>query len=302
MPNSQNTPIRFLYKQEITKRENYRPSLRVNSDQLSHIVGVFNFDQKDSFRCGLNGCGQEHWNGIIIATKTRLETHCGLDCGAREFPEDFKDKHALFRNALRRVESIQTVTKLKESSASHKEEALLIKRRIDSLYSDLQSIRNSLRRPTALNNHVESLFRSNGTITISVPLTEAEKEVSGGNQKFKPVIIGRVKGVFALRDFAKSSVAIESVINLLAKTQSLNPEKASNRIINQYINLNNNIRAELDSAQKFISSAEEFLNPKNLEELKKLSTLGGIKDYDFIRAEKELDRLIAKRNAPKQLD
>src|SRR5690606_32289031 len=160
----------------------------------------------NSFRCGLNNCRQEHWNGIVIATKNGMETHCGLDCGAREFPDDFRSKHAIFKNALRRVDTMRTISELKEGAENHLKEAKRLSGSINSVYESIQKIRSSLRTPRMLDKHIESIFRAGGVISVSVELTEREREIAGGRQRFKSQIIGKIQGVTALRDFAKASV------------------------------------------------------------------------------------------------
>lgn len=284
MQKPKSAPIRFLYKEDISKRENYRVELNIEPDQLSHIVGVFNLDQSQSFRCGLNNCRQEHWNGVIIAAKNGLETHCGLICGAREFPEDFKSKHALFRNALRRQESINTVLELKKNGALFLKEAQELQGLIDSVYSGFQFIRKSLRTPVILNRHIESIFRSGGIVSISIEMTEDEREASGGKQRFRTQPVGKIQGVTVLRDFAKASVEIGNLIRDLRKVQSLHPEKSSARVISQCVRINNNIRSDLDSARYFIDETNRFLTQENYEELKKLVVLDGVKDTDLIDA------------------
>src|SRR5690606_17516247 len=121
-------------------------------------------------------------------------------------------KHALFRNALRRQESINTVLELKKNGALFLKEAQELQGLIDSVYSGFQFIRKSLRTPVILNRHIESIFRSGGIVSISIEMTEDEREASGGKQRFRTQPVGKIQGVTVLRDFAKASVEIGNLI------------------------------------------------------------------------------------------
>lgn len=161
------------------------------------------------------------------------------------------------------------------------EEAAEKRRRISSVYPGLQAIRNALRAPAALNKHIENIFRSEGIVSVSVALTEVEREASGGKQRFRSAPIGRIQGVLAVRDFAKAAVEIERLINDLTAIQRLDPKSASRREIAQGVKINNSVSSQLAAAQEFIEQVSLFLTPQNHDELMKLSSLDGLRQADI---------------------
>lgn len=168
---------------------------------------------------------------------------------------------------------------------------------INSVYRGLQSIRKQLRTPAILSKHVDDICRAGGIISISVAMTENEREASGGKQKFRTESIGKIQGVTAIRDFAKASVGIGNLTHELRKIQSLRPEKTPARVINQYIRFNNSVKGDLDFARSFIAETDRFLTFENSQEIKKLALLDGVRESHLTGALKEFDVMARRREA-----
>lgn len=84
---------------EFQARPNYVSELTCESTDLECIVGKYAFAKADALRCGLNRCRQPHQHGYVIRLRDRRETHCGQDCGAREFLVSWDEIEATFKRA-----------------------------------------------------------------------------------------------------------------------------------------------------------------------------------------------------------
>lgn len=286
------TPIRFLYKSEILERPNYFNELAVDSSGLSHIVGIFQLEEKDAFMCGLNGCGQKHWHGLVISTKCGRETHCGLDCGKREFPEDFEAKRALFTNALRIHESRETISNLKKASAELVSSLTMIQTKIDQLYPYLKGIRDAIRRCDAAERAFNRAAKHDGVIMAPVELTEIQREISGG-QRFTMQSIGRVAGISAISDYAKIASEVDTAIANLKEVGSLDVSTITPRKIKYYVQLNNDIPTKRQRALNFLKSTRLLLDSDNRANIEKLTSLEGIKGDRSERILKAFDELLS---------
>lgn len=286
------TPIRFLYKSEILERPNYFSELAIESSGLSHIVGIFQFEEKDAFLCGLNGCGQRHWNGLVISTKCGRETHCGLDCGKREFPEDFEAKQALFNNALRVHESRETISNLKKASAELISSLTIAQAKINQLYPYLKGIRDAIRRCDAAERAFNRAVRHDGVIMVSVELTEIQREVSGG-QRFRMQSVGRVAGINAISDYAKIAAEVDTAIAGLQEVGSLDVSSVTPHKIKHYVQLNNDIPTKRRRALSFLESAMLLLGSDNRINIEKLISVEGIKKAQSEKILNAFDALLS---------
>jgi hypothetical protein len=93
------TPIQFQSADEFELLPGYEAAMRCTPEQLERIVGKYAFDKARQLRCGLNGCNRTHWHGYVISAKDGRKTHCGQDCGKREFGVTFDEVEATFRRA-----------------------------------------------------------------------------------------------------------------------------------------------------------------------------------------------------------
>lgn len=278
-------PIRFHRKEEILNRKNYRPQLTVDQSGLSHIVGVYNFDEQDAFYCGLNGCKKKHWNGVVFSTKEGLESHCGNICGANAFPEDFAEKERLFRNALARIEQEVTINELIENAEAHLAKASSLADSIDKHYSNLQKIRTALRVPRELDRHIENIFRANGKIKLYKEIQQPSFRPSARQRiQYTEEVIGEIAGVIALRDYAKASREVNEINSTFFMLMSRDPATFTKREIKAFIAFNNDLSHRIAALEAFVAACEAFFCEENIEQIERINMLGGVKPYQLRKA------------------
>lgn len=68
-------------------RERYEPTLVATQEELDLAFGKYTrpAPKPDWIACGLNGCDEPHRYGWVIRLIDGRETHCGPDCGERQF-------------------------------------------------------------------------------------------------------------------------------------------------------------------------------------------------------------------------
>ncbi|MFY2843664.1 hypothetical protein ACOTJF_18405 [Achromobacter ruhlandii] len=92
-------PILFSHADEFRNRPAYVGKLNCASDELSHLVGKYDFPKERYIECGLNGCTTLHGLGFVYAKSTGEESHCGTDCGRMMFGLKWQEVTARFRAA-----------------------------------------------------------------------------------------------------------------------------------------------------------------------------------------------------------
>lgn len=160
-------PILFKSAEEFQTRERYKPQLTCAHDKLERIVGKYAFTEKEALECGLNGCGTKHWHGWVIRTTDGDETHCGRDCGEREFGVKFKEVEAAFKQAEER----QSRTERLEQVARERDEILAVAipmyERTSAAINHVQYILNQISKEANLKRVFDDCVRSRGRILVA---------------------------------------------------------------------------------------------------------------------------------------
>lgn len=75
---------------EIQNRENYRPKLDLQDQQLSDVFGYYE-DLPEEIPCGKASCRAGHKKGFLVITEDGLETNLGHVCGTNVFGIAFEN-------------------------------------------------------------------------------------------------------------------------------------------------------------------------------------------------------------------
>jgi hypothetical protein len=285
--------IKFNTPDEIAARPNYFPTLKIQKGELARIVGGYEFDKANEMRCGLNNCNTRHQRGYVIATKANQETHCGNECGKREFGVTFEDMEGRFKEAFRRQTSISTLRELQETADARLAEAQRLLEAKNRVYGKLVNIRDEFRRDPDLNRVLETLFRLDGAVRVRAEQTPAEKELrQSGNANIRTV--GRIEGIAALTGFARTANMIDNeILHPLRAVKSMDGDSIAPKELDHLVRQMNNLPAAIVAVEEFLSDATLFLKKSNLDEIRKMRHLDGVRSHKLERVIETIAPLFA---------
>jgi hypothetical protein len=265
-------PIHFASRQEFEVRPSYVPALRCASDDLDYIVGKYGFSKANPLKCGLNGCNREHWHGFVIATKSGIETHCGQDCGKREFKVSWDDIHADFQ----RQEKAEARKKLVDSVLQDRNELLSqaegIQAKLSFACSKIRQVYDEIRKEPILSRSFESAVTNGGRILAAVKI---DKDIGAGRgqrrQNANVTAVGRILGVESAAKYHVVGRLFDwGVVRPLRGINEKAIESMSQTRIEEAASQIRNLRTELILANEFLTSSRQFLSAENMEQMEKL--------------------------------
>jgi hypothetical protein len=269
---SRRAPIHFSSREEFEARPNYVAALRCASGDLDHIVGKYGFSSQKKLQCGLNGCNKWHWHGFVIATKSGPETHCGQDCGKREFGVSWDELHADFQ----RQERVVARTKLVSDLLRDRNELLRVAQDMQGQLlegcSKVGAVFEELKKEPLLVRQLKSVLTDGGRILAEVKV-DADIGAAPGQRGSNANVttIGRIQGRVAAEKYESIGRRFEfGVIHLLLDLNEESIEALTDEQIAQMAINVQSIRIETTLAAEFIDAARQFLSPKNFIEIEKL--------------------------------
>lgn len=265
-------PIHFSSREEFEARPNYQPAMRCAQGELDYIVGKYGFSKDKQLQCGLNGCNHWHQHGFIIATKSGDETHCGQDCGRREFGVVWDELTA----ELDRQEKAETRRKLVGDVLKDRNELLAEAREMQALLSDacagVRAVREEISKEVAFASALERALINGGKITAAVKVDKdigAAKGQRGANANI--ATIGQIRGGEAALQYHVVGATFErqAIRPLLGLTVE-SVESMSDKAVSAAAIQIRDLRVELQAAKAFLTSAGQFISIDNLAAFEKL--------------------------------
>ncbi len=269
----QEPPIQFQSQDEFARVAGYVPALTCTAEELKRIAGKYEWDESRALLCGLNGCNRRHWNGWVIETHGGDKTHCGRDCGEREFDVKFKDVEAVFKNELADAAKAANISDALQQRDALLELAGKLEDSASSLVTHVRTVVSLVSREPALLKAFNDSLRNDGRIQREVKVdrellkamgqrvdrvgTETIGLIDGGAAvRLQGSILGRVRAeaVWPLRHLTAESLAGLSSKALTKKSAEIT-----------------GARKMLQEAEAFIEIAGRFTSAKNKREIAKLA-------------------------------
>lgn len=268
-------PIFFTRVDEFTNRAAYVDKLDCTSTELSHLVGKYEFPKDRWIRCGLNGCTTLHGQGFVYAKSTGEESHCGIDCGRREFDLKWKEVFARFRAAEKasntrkflfniQAEATEIIGYADQYTAECGTAGSLLTALIEGLFTPAPELHRALM----------VCVKNGGKIQVAnFSSKRLRKELGHKKQGAELETIGTLRGVAAIP--ARSSV-IDAVARAVKPTRALmklDISSLSNEELAYHSKKFQEARETLQAAGLYLREARRFLRRDNLDELKKFRRL-----------------------------
>lgn len=265
-------PIHFKSREEFESRPNYLPAVRCTSDGLDYIAGKYGFSADKKLQCGLNGCNSWHQHGFVIATKSGTETHCGQDCGRREFHVSWDEIHAEFERQAKADVRKQLVSKLLEDRNELLKRALSMQSEIAGACSKVRAIYDELRKEPLLAKEFENALANDGRILTELEVDARVAQAFGQRgRNANLTTVGRILGRVAPAKYRSIAATFErSVVQPLVDLGEKSVDTMSDERIEQSVRTIEALRLELGVADQFLTSSRQFLSPKNFAEIEKL--------------------------------
>ncbi|CAN0620491.1 conserved protein of unknown function [Burkholderia multivorans] len=265
-------PIRFKNREEFSSRPNYYAELRCNQDDLDYIVGKYEFSEKEFLRCGLNGCNTKHWHGFVISTKSAKETHCGKDCGEREFGIRWNELEAEFNRQDKIETQRKLVSEFIENRTQLVKEATELGRQVEAACARITTILAELDRDSFIRRAFDNAIATDGRILTEIK-SDSEISAATGHKKGRAnlQVAGTIKGHLAVQRYDSTRKLIMWWVikplqeidesSILSMTEKKLQEAMSN--LKQY-------HQRITEAREFLAASSQFLSPTNAQEFKKL--------------------------------
>jgi hypothetical protein len=284
-------PIHFKSREEFECRPNYVSTLECERGDLDYIVGKYGFSKAKQMKCGLNGCNNPHWHGFVIATKSGSETHCGRDCGKREFGVSWDDLHAEFERQEKAAARQTLVADLLRDRGELFEQALSLQAQLSDACDKIRMVYDELRKDDVLVRGFESAVANGGRISAEVKVDKSVGGASGqrgGSANLTTV--GRILGADAARTYFRIGKTFDwSVVRPLRELAEKTIESMPDEKIEQTSSRFGKFREELVSAQHFIASARQFLSAANAAQFQTLR--------ETLPARSRIDRIYSRLQA-----
>jgi len=287
----------FAFAAEFRTREGYQPQLNYTKDELDRIVGKYAFAEKDQLQCGLNRCNHWHQHGYVISTKDGRETHCGQDCGQREFGVTWDEIQAVYKKAedVRAKRAILAEFIPRRGAMLDEVRRLLSAAQVAC--ARVASVMAQVRQAPALEGTLAAVLREGGRVRIAVRLTEDQREAMGiTDERANLQTIATIEGGDAVSAHTRivSTLRSEVVVPLERLTEDSISGLDEEGLKREVKALDLRERA-LEGARRFLVEAERFCHSDNLARFSELKQVMPSKAKD-----QRLDRILAR--LPKMLD
>lgn len=266
-PKEDITPIAFQSAEEFRARPKYLPALHCSRDDLDRIVGKYSFSEKKQLQCGLNGCNTWHQHGYVIRTKDGWETHCGQDCGHREFGVTFKDVEATYSQAEERKSRKDFLDKIIQDKQALLLEATALYERVSIASNHVQRILNEIRRDRGLDLALSNCLRNGGRIQVEDEDSKRLRNAMGASSsKADLKTIGIIRGGAVVA--SASTAAKELMFQVIGPLKHLDDEHLNDvpmRVLQDKTKVFSELRQIISRAQQMLQDYEAFVSPANLQ-------------------------------------
>jgi hypothetical protein len=258
-------PIQFKSAQEFQNRAEYQPSLICETSQLDRIVGKYTFTKAEQLECGLNGCRTRHWNGWVIKTKDGKETHCGKDCGEREFGVLFTEIEAKYKAAEERQSRRNRLEELANARDSILAAAKGLYEQVNGAGNLINDVVKEIKRDSGLERVFQTCVRADGRILVEDEDSKRLRAAMGaktGKADLKQ--IGLIKGLSVVS--SQFTVAQELKYRVILPLQELTTESLntfSDRELGSKTQQFSQLQQTLSSARGFLATFQQFSSPAN---------------------------------------
>ncbi|WP_288408034.1 hypothetical protein [uncultured Herbaspirillum sp.] len=260
-------PIQFGSAKEFQDRPRYLPRLVCENDQLARIVGKYSFTEQEKLECGLNGCERVHWHGWVIQTKDGDETHCGRNCGEREFGVLFKEVEAVFKLAEDRRNKRERLEQVAGERGSYLAEAKVLYEHLSSLGNRVQSVLSEIRKDSALERAFQTCVRSGGRIMVENEDSKRMRSAMGAETgKADLKAIGVIRGIDGTLSFQKVLQELKyQVISPLEKLSLDDLNKLSDKELTAKTQAFSELHQTLSRAKSAIQVLQQFSASSNAQ-------------------------------------
>lgn len=271
----------FKSAEEFADRPGYFHVLTVVRTELDRIVGKFSFPKDRQLQCGLNGCNHWHQNGYVIRTKDGCETHCGKDCGKREFGVEFKEVEATFKRKLEDQERRDWLNSVLSEKDALLDKVGALLARLGAVSAKIKEVRDRLAKEPELVLALDKAIRSGGAVQkerfVDAETASAMGLTRGQRHQLETVAILAGADALALVPQSKRP-AIEDVA---ARLRLVVLPDLKDLSIGSLANLNTRQRKErarrieghhqaIAQAAELLAAGEKFIAPQNLRRLGQL--------------------------------
>lgn len=266
-------PIQFQSADEFRGRDDYVPELRCEKDELDRIVGKYEFTEQQSLRCGLNGCNKLHWHGWVVRTKAGRETHCGRNCGEREFGVSWTEVEAEYRAAEERFarQSVIQQTLLDRGAMLEHAERMVIE--MTTLWARVSLIRDLIAKERPLLQELEKAMKSDGKIVVGRQVdSETARGMGGKIGRVEQHTIATVLGIQALANPGSPVVKLRNFAVLPLRQFAVDDlPKLDDKALKKKTAEITAIRSHIADAERFLAQARQFCTSANMAQLSKLT-------------------------------
>lgn len=261
------TPIKFGTAEEFQARQKYLPQIRCAKEMLDCIIGKYEFSSKEKLQCGLNGCNSWHWNGYVIRTKDGHETHCGKDCGKREFGVVFEQVEAAYKSNEDRKSRAEYLDQLGRDRDMLLSESLQVYQLVSEATNFVQSITNEVRKDPIFDRAFSICIRSGGRIQVEDEDSKRLRSAMGAStEKADLKTIGVLRSVFIVNTSPFVASELKSqVITPLQNLTSENLDSLSLKDLTARASMFGNLRLTLNKGYQLLADFEHFSDPNNLK-------------------------------------
>jgi len=253
-------PIFFTDPDEFRGRDKYHAALNCTADELSHLVGKYDFPKSKWIPCGLNGCTTMHGKGFVFAKKNGEEGHCGRDCGQNHLGFAFDKVMAEYQAAVKAHSERKRLQELQgdiEATKIEYERVLRLTERGARRVRYL--LRNYIEKTPEVEREFWSAARNGGRVNVpDFAARQRQKELGIKRRDTDLVTIGSIRGYYAVFQYEDIVNRLDRRIVTLERIENTEIEKLKPKELSQLVN-------DLQSLRKMILDAEEFA--KNAEQL-----------------------------------
>lgn len=303
-------PIFFSHADEFRTRPSYIGALICASNELSHLVGKYDFPKERYIECGLNGCTKLHGLGFVYAKSTGEESHCGTDCGRLMFGLKWQEVTARFRAAEKEsstrkfLRNIHTdANEIIQYAERYTKEAAIACSLINTLIETLFVPAPELHR------HFVACVKTGGKIQVAnYSSKKLRKDLGHGGHGIDLETIGTLQGATAV---SSGHGVIETMTRAVKPTRvliTLDVATLTREELTYHSRKFQAAREALQAAGLFLREARRFMRRDNLHQLKKFRRIfpanqGGqvakmLDAIDRYCAEAPMDPLNPKQNQP----
>jgi hypothetical protein len=265
------TPIQFESERQFHDLPGYSPAMECTTEELDRIVGKYSWDAHRALRCGLNRCNTRHWNGFVIAAKDGRKTHCGHECGGREFGAIFKDVEAAYRRAEEDAARAANIAYALRQRDELLAKIATLETALEGKVTAVREVVSLINREPAMTKALNDALRNGGRIQQSLRASGVMKDDAAKNE-FLIIDIGRIDAGDAVRQQKEIGMHVRAhalwplrglTADSLASVDRKGLAAKSSEITTA--------RQAIQDGENFIELAARFIAPANLRELAKLS-------------------------------